>query len=210
MRAARRARPGAALLVVDDGSRDDTAGVARRAGAAVLRLPYNLGYGAALQTGYLWASRHGFQAVAQMDADGQHEAGDLGRILGPLERGKADLVIGSRYLGGSSYRGGAVRRLGSRFFAALASLFTGQRLTDPTSGFKAVSGALIEVFASRVYPPDYPDADLLIYLKRRGFRLMEVPVRMRPNSKPHTMHSGWRPLYYLAKVMLSLFLNLLR
>jgi glycosyltransferase involved in cell wall biosynthesis len=209
--ALRRSLPKAAVLVVDDGSPDATAAVARAAGAGVVSHPHNLGYGAALQTGYLYALRHGFEAVAQMDADGQHEPADLKALLAPLERGEADLVIGSRYLGGDrGYTTSLARRAGQRFFSALASAAAGQRLSDPTSGFKAVRGTLLPLFASKAFPADYPDADWLMWLARRGCRLREVPVTMYADTKGHSMHAGLKPLYYIPKVLLSFALNLLR
>lgn len=198
------------VLVVDDGSTDGTAREARRMGALVVRHPFNLGYGAALQTGYIFASRRGYELVAQLDADGQHEPADLEALLDPLKRGSADLAVGSRWLNPSGYRTSLARRLGSRFFSALSSLASGQKFSDPTSGFKAVSVPLIRLFASRVFPSDYPDADFLFWLKRQGYRVTEVPVRMYANSKDQGMHSGWKPLYYLFKVLLSFGLNYFR
>jgi glycosyltransferase involved in cell wall biosynthesis len=210
LRSLKKSFPLADVLVVDDGSSDGTAAEARHGGALVVRHPFNLGYGAALQTGYLFASRRGYGLVAQLDADGQHEPADLKALLAPLEEGSADLVVGSRWLQPETYSTSAARRLGSRFFSRLASLASGQEFTDPTSGFKAVSTPLIRLFASRVFPSDYPDADFLFWLNRQGYRVSEVPVRMYASDKAAGMHSGWKPVYYVFKVLLSFGLNYFR
>jgi glycosyltransferase involved in cell wall biosynthesis len=202
-------RLNADLLVVDDGSPDATAVLALKEGAKVARHPINLGYGAALQTGYRYALEHGYQAVAQMDADGQHEAKDLRELLAPVLEDRADLVIGSRWLGKGDYTASFSRRLGQRLFSFLASTATGVRITDPTSGFKAAGSRLLSLYASRAYPADYPDADWLLWLSRQGARIVEVPVSMYADGgKAHGLHVGLKPLFYLPKVLLSFGLNL--
>ena len=207
----RAAVPGADVLVVDDGSADDTAAVARAAGARVVRLPFNLGAGVAAQTGYKLAVREGYACVAQLDADGQHEPADIPALLAPIERGEADVAIGSRFLGGNtSYRPGALRAAGMGLFGLLAWLLTGVRFSDVTSGFRAFSGDVVRFVASEWYPTDYADADVLITLRRAGFRLREVPVRMYPRAGGRSMHAGLRPIYYVFKMLLSVALAPLR
>src|SRR5574341_1795212 len=125
------------ILVVDDGSADDTAAVARHAGAHVVRLPFNLGYGSALQTGYKYALREGYDCVVQLDGDGQHEPADIPRLLAPLARDAADVALGSRFLGEAGYRPGVARRAGMGLFRGLAFLLTGARFSDVTSGYQA-------------------------------------------------------------------------
>jgi glycosyltransferase involved in cell wall biosynthesis len=210
LEAIREADPVLPLLVVDDGSTDDTAGAARRAGAVVLRLPINLGYGIALQTGYKYALREGYDCVVQLDGDGQHEPADIPRLLGVLQRDTADLALGSRFLGETAYRPGLPRAAGMRLFRALTFLLTGVRFSDVTSGYQALNREVLEFFATERYPADYPDADVLVMLTRAGFRITEVPVRMYPRRNGGSMHAGLHPMYYIFKMLLSMLLMLLR
>lgn len=198
------------VLVIDDGSIDATGTIARGAGARVLRLPFNMGYGVALQTGYKYALREGCDCVVQLDGDGQHEPADIPALLEVIERGEADLALGSRFLRPTAYRSRLARRLGMRLFTLLAFVLTGQRFSDVTSGFQALSLSLLRFFATERYPGDYPDADVLIMLKRAGFRVKEVSVRMYPKDDGRSMHSGLRPIYYVFKMLLSISLTPLR
>jgi len=192
------------FVVVDDGSRDATAEVARRAGARVLRHPFNLGYGAALQTGYKWALRSGATLLVQMDADGQHDPDDVPALAGPVAAGELDLVIGSRFLGLGDYRMGALQRLGRNFFRTLVSAF-GLRITDPTSGFQAMNRAVLELYASDMFPSDFPDVDVLLCAHRHGLRVGERAVRMRMGTRTSTLHAGLAPIYYVYKMLLSVW-----
>ncbi len=193
------------VLVLDDGSRDGTASEARRRGAIVVSHPFNLGYGSALHTGYHYARRHGYTRLVQMDADGQHDPRSLPALLDGLERG-ADVVVGSRYLAGSAPPTSFARRAGSRLFAWIVSRWTGTRITDPTSGFQALSGRALEFLAQDHFPEDYPDADVLIMLHREGMRLLEVPVQMHARLSGLSMHRGGRAAYYAYKMLLTLAL----
>jgi len=191
-------------VVVDDGSRDGTARVARRAGAVVLRHPWNLGYGAALQTGYKYALAAGAPWVVQMDADGQHDPRDVVRLLAPVERGECDLVLGSRFLEPTGYRMGVLRTLGRALFSAIARGF-GFSVTDPTSGFQALGRRALELHAGDVFPSDYPDVDVLVLAHRRGLVVRECAVEMRASARPSTLHGGLRSVWYLYRMALSLF-----
>jgi glycosyltransferase involved in cell wall biosynthesis len=202
--------PGLPVLVVDDGSGDDTAVLARAAGARVVSLPFNLGAGVAAQTGYRLAAREGYECVVQLDGDGQHEPADIPALLKVIEEHEADVAIGSRFLGRVAYRPGALRRIGMGLFGWLAWLVTGVRFSDVTSGFRAFSGDVVRFAASEWYPTDYADADVLITLRRAGFRLREVPVRMYPRAGGRSMHAGLRPVYYVFKMLLSVALAPLR
>jgi len=198
------AAPDFEVVVVDDGSRDATGELARRAGATVLRHPFNLGYGAALQTGYKWALRSGASVLVQMDADGQHDPRDVAALAAPVAAGELDLVIGSRFLGAGDYRMSGLRRVGRDFFRALLSGF-GLRVTDPTSGFQAMNRAVLELYAGDMFPSDYPDVDVLLCAHRHGLRVGERPVRMLESSRVSTLHAGFAPVYYVYKMLLSVW-----
>lgn len=193
------------VVVVDDGSTDDTAREAAAAGATVVSHPYNLGYGVSLHTGYCYAFRNGYQRVLQMDADGQHEAGMLRDLIDALDRG-ADVALGSRYLNGQPPRSGLARRVGTRLFAWIATRFTGLRITDPTSGFQGLSRRALERLVCDGFPEDYPDTDVLIEHARSGMKLVEVPVRMHERRGGLSMHRGARIAYYGYKMLLTLLL----
>lgn len=206
----RGADPGLDVVVVDDASTDDTAAVARSRGATVLRLPFNVGIGGAVQTGFRYALVEGYERAVRLDGDGQHDASELPRLFEPLRRGEADLVIGSRFVDGSaSYRPPFARRLGIRVFARLVSLLGGERVTDTTSGFIALDRAGIELFA-REYPHDYPEVEATLVALRSGLRLAQIQVRMRERETGASSITFVRSLYYIVKVTLALLVASLR
>lgn len=194
------------VLVVNDGSRDETPALALAHGALVVSHPFNLGYGAALQTGYKYALRNGYQQVVQMDADGQHDPADIPRLLEPVIAGEADVVIGSRFIEASGYQMGGARTVGRVFFQRLLVWCGGPQIADPTSGLQALSKPVFRFCCSDFYPFDFPDIDVLLLLHRQGFRIREIPVTMAPSPplrKP--MHAGLRAVYYPYKMLLSTF-----
>jgi glycosyltransferase involved in cell wall biosynthesis len=195
------------VLVVDDGSTDATSAIAEAAGARVLRLPINLGIGGAVQAGYLYAFEQGFDLAVQVDGDGQHDASELGRLLEPIVTKRADLVIGTRFAGEQSYRAPLARRLGIGLFAALVSLRVRQRMTDTTSGFRAVNRRGIRLFAAD-YPHDYPEVESVVTAARGDLRVCEVPVAMRQRLAGRSSITTFRSFYYVAKVLLALFVGL--
>ncbi len=197
--------PGCDICVVDDGSMDQTAAVATVVGATVLRCPVNLGIGGAVQTGYLWARDHGYEAAVQLDGDGQHDPRSVPALLQPIREGAAQVVVGSRFLGRTGFRSTAVRRLGIRYLSLFLRLRCGARVTDPTSGFRAVDRTAIELFAAS-YPPDYPEPESIALAVRRGLRVAEVPVQMRHRAHGRSSIGALRTLYYLVKVSLALVL----
>jgi glycosyltransferase involved in cell wall biosynthesis len=201
----RRAVPGWDICVVDDGSSDATAAVARRAGAVVLRLPINLGIGGAVQTGYLWAREHGYDVAAQIDGDGQHDPQYLEGAVRPIVDGTADVVIGSRYLGLGGFRSSALRRAGARYLSWFLRLRCRAHVTDPTSGFRVAGPRAIELFAAH-YPSDYPEPEAIALATRHGLRVEEVPVVMRERQHGTSSIGPARTLYYLIKVSLALLL----
>ena len=195
------------VLVVDDGSTDATSAVAEAAGARVLRLPINLGIGGAMQAGYLYAFERGFDLAAQVDGDGQHDASELSRLLEPILAGRADLAIGTRFAGEQSYRPPLTRRIGIGLFAALVSLRVRQRMTDTTSGFRAVNRRGIRLFAAD-YPHDYPEVESVVTAARGDLRVCEVPVAMRQREAGRSSITTFRSFYYVVKVLLALFVGL--
>jgi glycosyltransferase involved in cell wall biosynthesis len=197
------------VLVVDDGSSDATSSRAREAGARVLVLPFNLGIGGAVQSGYLFALRHGYDVAVQVDGDGQHDPREIERLLAPLARGEADFVLGSRFVGTSTYRAPAVRRIGMRIFSTTVSAIGGQPLLDTTSGFRAAGRSVIAYLAEH-YPQDYPEVESLLLLKRAGFRIVEVPCRFRERTQGRSSITAARSVYYLVKVLLAILAGLFR
>ena len=206
----RRRHPGFDVVVVDDGSTDETAAIAAARGAAVVRLPFNLGIGGAVQTGFRYALEHGYELAVRLDGDGQHDPAELGKLLGPVERGEADVVTGSRFVpGASGYRPPLARRFGIVFFARLVSLLTRQRVTDTTSGFQALSREGIALFAAD-YPSDYPEVEATVLVYKHRLRLVEVPVRMREREHGASSIGVLSSVYYMLKVTLALFLAMVR
>jgi glycosyltransferase involved in cell wall biosynthesis len=200
--------PAADVAVINDGSSDDTAGVARDLGAHLLDLPYNLGIGGAVQTGLLFAHRGGYDVAVQFDGDGQHCADQVGALLAALAATGADVAIGSRFLGaadasGSGYHAPPVRRLGITILRLVLSAAVGQRITDSTSGFRAYGRAAI-AFLARDYPHDYPEPESVVTLSRQGFRLCEAPVRMRARQGGRSSITPLRSAYYMMKVLLAI------
>ena len=198
------------IIVVSDGSADNTADEAKAAGALVIELPFNLGYGAALQTGYKYALKKGYEFAVQMDADGQHDPAYILPLVNEVRSGSVDVAIGSRFLGEGDYRPTTIKKIGMVFFRMIVSAITGHKITDPTSGFQALNQKAMNFYASDAYPVDFPDADVLVMLHRKGISFREVPVRMNHSTKKKTMHSGFVPVYYLFKMVLSIFVTLLR
>lgn len=207
--------PGLVVLVVDDGSADRTAEVAARAGAFVVTLPFNLGIGAAVQTGFKFALEQGYELAVRLDGDGQHDPQELPKLLEPLDRGEADIVVGSRFApvpadaDGNDHQPALARRLGIVFFARLVSLLTRQRVTDTTSGFQALNARGIAIFAAD-YPHDYPEVEATVMVYKHRLRLVEVPVRMREREHGQSSITAVRSVYYVLKVTLALLVGMVR
>ena len=202
---------GLAILVIDDGSHDRTAQVARAAGARVLRLPFNLGIGGAVQTGFRYAFENGFDLAVRVDGDGQHDPSQLAAVIEPVARGETDIAVGSRYLApsGHGYRSSVTRRVGIRLLARIVSLLTRQRITDPTSGFQALNRKGIMLFAAD-YPHDYPEVEAIVLVERHRLRLVEVPIAMRPRTSGRSSIRTFSSIYYMVKVLLALFVGTFR
>jgi glycosyltransferase involved in cell wall biosynthesis len=202
--------PGFTIVVVDDGSDDGTAAIAEAAGARLLRLPFNLGIGGAVQTGYRYALANGFEIAVQIDADGQHDPSQLRTLLEPLLVDEADIVIGSRYAGVGTYRARGVRRLGQRIFAAIVSLIVRERISDTSSSFRALNRRALSLFAA-----DYPHGFLetveaTVLAGKYHLRMREVPVAMRERELGRSSLTVPLSLFYTAKVFLAVFVSLFR
>jgi glycosyltransferase involved in cell wall biosynthesis len=201
-----REYPTGRVVVVDDGSADRTGATARAAGAEVIRLPLNSGYGVALQTGLRWVARRGASTVVTLDADGQHDPAESGSLLELIGSGHADLVIGSRYWqGGARYAVPWARRLGSRVFAAILSALIGRHLTDPTSGFQCLNAKALRVLVDLDdFPAKAPDADVLFHLDNMGIRLGEAAVHMYADQGSDSMHGFLKSFTYVPNMLAAM------
>jgi glycosyltransferase involved in cell wall biosynthesis len=201
------------IVVVDDGSSDRTSAVAAQRGTHVVRLPFNLGIGGAVQTGFRYAFEQGFRLAVRLDGDGQHDASQLGALLGPLLADEADIVVGSRFFqwdaGWTGYRSSRSRRFGITILARTVSMLVGRRISDPTSGFQALNRRGIALFAAD-YPHDYPEVEATLMVHRHKLRLAEVPVEMRERIGGQSSIGALASVYYMVKVLLALFVGLFR
>lgn len=197
------------IVIIDDGSADDTAKVAGQEKASVIRLPVNLGYGAALQTGFKYAVEQGFDAVLSIDADGQHQPKDIIKLLETFNRGDYDVVLGSRFVEDTGYKTHWSRRLGIKMFSAVLRLLSGKKIADVTTGFQLLSRPVVQLFATE-YPHDYPDAQVLLLLSAVGFRIAEAPVVVRQRLHGESMHSSLKSLLYPLRNILAIAILLLR
>jgi len=201
--------PGLDIVVVDDGSVDRTAAVAAAKGALVLRLPFNLGIGGCVQAGFTYALENGYARMVQIDGDGQHDPTQLPKILEPVLNGEADLCVGSRFTGPGAYRSSFTRRVGIKIFARVVSAVVRQKVTDTTSGFRAVNRKGIALFAAD-YPHDYPEVEATVMCVKHKLRLKEVPVEMRERGGGASSITALRSVYYMTKVLLAIFVGLFR
>ena len=202
--------PGLDIVVVDDGSVDSTAAVARQHGAVVLRLPFNLGIGGAVQTGFRYAFEHGYELAVRVDGDGQHDPAQLDRVIAPVLAGEADIAVGSRFVEeAQGYRSSRSRRVGIRLLALVVSRIVGRRVTDTTSGFQALNRRGIALFA-RDYPHDYPEVEATVMVSKHRLHSVEVPVSMRERSSGRSSITAIRSVYYMIKVLLAIFVGLFR
>lgn len=203
--------PESDVLVVDDGSTDNTSAVAKSSGAMVIALPYNLGIGTAIQTGFLFAMQRGYGIVVRLDADGQHRPEDAKSLIGPILSGEADMVVGSRFLSsdGGGFKSTFARRAGIRLFSTLVSLIVRKHVTDPTSGFQAMNENVVKLFAQE-YPPDYPEIEALVLANKAGFRVKEIPVKMLERKSGQSSIDFAKSVYYVLEVFISIVVSIFR
>ncbi len=201
--------PQAQILVIEDGSKDDTVAVVRRLGARIVSLPVNLGYGGALRVGYQYAVSKGYQYVVSIDADGQHDPADMPTFLAKLAEGQADLVVGSRFLGKAHYKIPLARRLGMFLFSSITSAVVGRKISDTTCGFLAVGPRALPIVA-RDCAVDFPNAELICIVARHGRRVEEVPVNIREREDGQSMFTFWTSLYYPFKLLLAISMIFVR
>jgi glycosyltransferase involved in cell wall biosynthesis len=198
------------VVVVDDGSTDRTAEIAHRAGVPVLRHPFNLGIGGAVQSGFQYAREHGYDFMVQIDGDGQHRADQLPKLIAAMEDDPTlDMVCGSRFLTRGGYPAPISRRTGIHVFAFLLSKIVGERVSDPTSGFRLYNRRAINLFA-RDYPHDYPEVEAILMMHWHRLRAREVPVEMLQRGGGVSSIRSGKSAYYMIKVLLAIFIGLAR
>jgi glycosyltransferase involved in cell wall biosynthesis len=206
----RSAIPNADVLVINDGSLDNTAAEAEAAGAFVVQHPFNLGIGGAVQTGLKFARNQDYDYVIRLDGDGQHSAGEILDLLQVLRNRKADMVIGSRFLGkGVDWHIPWVRRIGIKYYGWAVSLLIGSRATDTTSGFCGMNRAAIDVLATYL-PQDYPDVESRVILHKAGLSQLELPVRMHARMAGVSSINAWKSIYYAFKVSIAMVTSALK
>ena len=199
----REKAPFADIIVVNDGSTDRTVEVARKHDVKVLNLPINLGIGGAVQTGFKYAARKGYDIAVQVDADAQHDPCYLNSLITPLIEGKADIVIGSRYLNNDQVELPTIRTIGIKYFSWLTSKIIGYKITDCSSGYRALNTKAISLF-SESYPIDFPDAEALVIAHKAGLKITEVPVKFRRRNAGHSSLRFPRLIYYPLKETLAI------
>ena len=199
------------VLMIIDGSKDRTEEIASFNDYDSLVHPFNLGYGVAIQTGYKYAVRNGYDLVVQIDGDGQHDPKYIKPMIEALLSSESDVVIGSRFLEGGSYDVPIARKLGIKFFSKIASMITGQKISDSTSGFQVLNRKAFNFFSkAENFPYDYPDADTIITLIFARFRVKEVPVIMYDRMNGTSMTTGLNTIFYVIKMLISILITVLR
>lgn len=206
LREIREHYPQGKIVVIDDGSLDRTFEAAKQLKVQVVRLPFNLGIGGAVQTGYQVAAKEGFDIAVQMDGDGQHPAESLNALIQPVLNQEVDMSIGSRFLNKQGFQSTFLRRIGIRFLSTLLNLLTGLKLTDPTSGFRAVNRKIIQQFAD-YYPVDYPEPESILIAHQSGFRIGEIGVQMKERWQGRSSIDALHSIYYMVKVTFAILLR---
>ena len=201
--------PGFDYVIINDCSQDGTMRFCTEQGMNIINLPVNLGIGGAVQTGYLYAWRNGYDVAVQFVGDGQHDASYLGEMADSLQAQQADMVIGSRYIKKEGFQSSGIRQFGIRYFSALIRLVTGRRVTDPTSGMRMVNRDVMKIY-SEDYPVDYPEPESVVMILRMGKKVSEIPVIMRERQGGVSSISPRKAVYYMIKVTLAILMECLR
>ncbi len=207
--AVKKELPDAGIVVINDGSVDATGSIARGLGVSVVDMPYNMGIGAAMQTGYRYAALNDYDIAVQVDGDGQHPPDQITYLISPIGDGKADMVIGSRFLEKGGYQPSLARNIGIKIFSTVISFITGRRITDTTSGFRAVNKGAIAFF-TRNYPDDYPEVEAIALLYKAGFSITETSVRMKERTGGKSSITALQAVYYMEKGFLSVLIDMLK
>jgi glycosyltransferase involved in cell wall biosynthesis len=203
--------PNADILIIDDGSKDRIREIAERFGINTIVHPFNMGYGVTIQTGYKYAVRNGYEILVQFDGDGQHDPRFIDPMINELKESGSDVVIGSRFIEGGGYDAPFLRKMGIKFFSKIASLITGQKITDSTSGLQVLNKKTFTFYSKMEnFPYDYPDADTIITLCYAGFRVKEIPVQMHDRREGKSMTSGLKALFYITQMLISIIITLIR
>lgn len=193
-------------VIINDGSTDDTEKVCLKNGYQTLNLPINLGIGGAVQTGYCYARDNDYDIAVQIDGDGQHDVAFLEEMIGVIERGQADIVIGSRFVEKEGFQSSRLRRAGINFLSNLAWLLTGVRVKDITSGYRVINRRFIQVFAGD-YPADYPEPEAVVIAAVHGGKIAEYPVVMRERENGESSITIKRSFYYMIKVTIAMLIR---
>ncbi|MBY0009527.1 glycosyltransferase family 2 protein [Paenibacillus typhae] len=197
------------FVIINDRSTDMTSTVCDNVKANIINLPCNLGIGGAVQTGYIYAKEKNYDIAVQIDGDGQHDPSYIRELIEPLIGGNCDFVIGSRFINKEGFQSSLTRRVGIVYFARLLKLLTKQKVTDPTSGFRACNKRIINYFAEN-YPVDYPEPESIMALSRNGYTILEVPVKMRERNGGVSSIKAFKSVYYMIKVTLAIIIDFSR
>lgn len=192
-------------VIINDCSKDDTMRLCERMKYNVVNMPLNSGIGAAVQCGYIYAKRYGYDFAVQVDGDGQHDASFLEEMLQILKKEKMNMLIGSRFIEKQGFQSSVARRMGIRWFSFLIRLMTKEKVTDPTSGMRMVDRNVINFFAEE-YPKDYPEPETAITVLKLGYTIKEIPVRMKMRQEGESSISFKRAVYYMFKVTIACFM----
>ena len=196
-------------IVINDCSSDRTGQICDVNHFPVIHLPVNLGIGGAVQTGYLYGVYNGYDEAVQIDGDGQHDPAYLLKMAEHMEKSKADMVIGSRFIEKKGFQSSGIRRIGIRYFTFLIRLLTGKKITDPTSGLRMVNREVMCLFADN-YPKDYPEPETVVAILRRGKKIEELPVVMKERMGGVSSISPKKSRYYMIKVSLAILVEKMR
>ncbi len=193
------------VVVINDGSKDNTSINAKKTKAHVIDLPFNLGIGGAVQTGYLYAYKNDYDVAIQFDGDGQHNSVYINEMIKVLNEKNVDMVIGSRFINTTGYKQTFMRMLGNKIIGGMIKLYTGKKIYDTTSGYRAVNKRVIKKFAND-YPSDYPEPDTNLRLLRKKYKIEEIPVEMNQRNTGKSSITPLKSIYYMLKVSLAMFI----